>query len=87
MKRGWTLDETLIVSAIIGLLVAIAIPAYKQYKADVQANYQKVANVATEFELWQKLSGRDDITFEEWKILEAKGAIDWTKLKTTGEEE
>ncbi|MCG8437655.1 MAG: pilin [Pseudomonadales bacterium] len=53
MQQGFTLIELMIVVAIIGILAAIAIPAYQDYVAKSQASsaLAEVAPLKTQFEL------------------------------------
>ncbi|MGL5586227.1 MAG: pilin, partial [Plesiomonas sp.] len=61
MKQGFTLIELMIVVAIIGVLAAIAIPAYQNYvgKAQFSAGLAQIAALKTPYDMYIYEKGTD----------------------------
>ena len=60
-QQGFTLIELMIVVAIIGILAAVALPAYQQYTA--QARYTEVVNASTGVKTAVEVCGQIANTF------------------------
>ncbi|HDY7619039.1 TPA: prepilin-type N-terminal cleavage/methylation domain-containing protein [Vibrio vulnificus] len=73
-QQGFTLIELMIVVAIIGVLSAIAVPAYKDYvkKSEGASALATMKSLITASELWYQENGSFKKT-DETKILEYLG--------------
>ena len=61
VNKGFTLIELMIVVAIIGVLAAVAIPAYKNYvgKAQFSAGLAQIAALKTPYDMYMYEQGTD----------------------------
>ncbi|MGF1842958.1 prepilin-type N-terminal cleavage/methylation domain-containing protein [Vibrio clamense] len=59
IQKGFTLIELMIVVAIIGVLSAVAIPAYKSYvtKSELASGATTVRNLLTNIDMYQQENG------------------------------
>ncbi|OEE76107.1 type IV pilin protein [Vibrio genomosp. F6] len=59
LQKGFTLIELMIVVAIIGVLSAVAIPAYKSYvtKSELASGATTVRNLLTNIDMYQQENG------------------------------
>ncbi|HFC9071748.1 TPA: pilin [Neisseria gonorrhoeae] len=86
LQKGFTLIELMIVIAIVGILAAVALPAYQDYTARAQvseaillAEGQKSA--VTEYYL-KTANGRKTTTRPAWHLLHQSKANMLSKLKS-----
>lgn len=59
LQKGFTLIELMIVVAIIGVLSAIAIPAYQNYvkKSEAATGLSTVRSLVTNIDMWEQANG------------------------------